>query len=133
MRSKEKREHIRIPLLSESVLFEYESDFWNGGIVDITTKGVFVETKQALKPNTKVFLNFNLPGDLGKLNVEGYVVRSNWTVNRKKGKEKIGIGVEFRNVSEASKKILDAYVVYLRNKQIISVSKRIIEEFFDKK
>jgi hypothetical protein len=40
------------------------------------------------------------------------------------------MGVRFDKLNSGTKKILDAYVVYLRNKQIINVSKRIIEEFF---
>ena len=75
-------------------------------------------------------MNIQLPGDLGVLSLDGEVVRVNWAINRKKNREAMGMGVRFDNLNSGTKKILDAYVVYLRNKQIINVSKRIIEEFF---
>jgi hypothetical protein len=75
-------------------------------------------------------LKLNLPGDLGSLQVTASVVRVKWAATRKAGKDSLGMGVRFEEVSPNIKKILDAFVVYLRNKQIITVSKRIIEEFF---
>jgi|GEM_PF-2392747 len=127
---KDKRSGIRIPLLAEKVSYFTEGEKFEANVGDITNEGIFLKTDQILPPRTELHIQFNLPGDLGNLNIEGTVVRVNWAVNRKKGKESLGFGVRFDNLSSGTRKILDAYVVYLRNKQIISVSKRIIEEFF---
>jgi len=127
---KDKRAGIRVPLLSEKVLFFVSTNQFDADVGDITTDGVFLRTTELLKPQTPVNIQFSLPGDLGLLSVEGKVVRVNWAINRRRGKEHLGLGIRFENLTEGTKKILDAYVVYLRNKQIISVSKRIIEEFF---
>lgn len=127
---KDKRSGIRIPLLSERIQYFIDGKRFEADVGDITNEGIFLKTDQILPPQTEMSIQFNLPGDLGVLNVDGSVVRVNWTINRKKGKDALGFGVRFEGLSSGTKKILDAYVVYLRNKQIISVSKRIIEEFF---
>lgn len=130
MNSKDKRAGIRIPLLSERIGYFWGEEKREADIGDITNEGVFLRTTEILPPKTPLMIHILLPGDLGHLNVEGRVVRVNWTVNRKKNRESMGMGVRFENLNPGTKKILDAYVVYLRNKQIINVSKRIIEEFF---
>ena len=128
--AKDKRTGIRIPLLSERVSFIAEGTRSEADVGDITPDGAFLKTDKVLRPKTPVTLNVQLPGDLGLLSLDGEVVRVNWAVNRKKNKENLGMGIRFDNLNPGTKKILDAYVVYLRNKQIINVSKRIIEEFF---
>jgi len=128
--AKDKRNGIRIPLLAERVAFISNGERFEADVGDITPEGVFLKTNKILPPKTAVTLNIQLPGDLGLLSLEGEVVRVNWAINRKKNRESIGMGVRFDNLNSGTKKILDAYVVYLRNKQIINVSKRIIEEFF---
>jgi Tfp pilus assembly protein PilZ len=130
LKSKDKRAGIRIPLLSERLTILVDGRELEADIGDITNDGLFVKTESLLKPQTKVTLRLNLPGDLGNLQVNAQVVRVNWALNRRKGKENLGMGLRFEEVSPNIKKILEAFVVYLRNKQIITVSKRIIEEFF---
>jgi len=130
LKSKDKRSGIRIPLLSEKVAYFSSGREFAADITDITNEGLFLKTEDLLAPKTAVLLRLNLPGDLGSLQVNAEVVRVKWAVTRKKGQDQLGMGVRFVDVSPNIKKILDAYVVYLRNKQIITVSKRIIEEFF---
>lgn len=127
---KEKRTGIRVPLLSEEIRYHVDGSENLAVVGDITAEGMFLKTSEILPPRKQVQLQIQLPGDLGELKVEGKVVRVNWAVQRKKHKENLGFGVRFENLTDGTKKILDAYVVYLRNKQIISVSKKIIEEFF---
>ena len=130
LKSKDKRAGIRIPLLSERAVWTVNGQEMESDIGDITNEGLFLKTEKLLTPKARVSLKLHLPGDLGALQVNASVVRVNWALSRKKGKETLGMGVRFEDVSPNIKKILDAYVVYLRNKQIITVSKRIIEEFF---
>lgn len=127
---KDKRAGIRIPLLSEKVTYTYNDREYSVDVSDITNEGLFVKQKDLLPPKTFVQIKLHLPGDLGSLQIDARVIRVNWALNRKRAKEHLGMGFRFENVSPNIKKILDAYVVYLRNKQIITVSKRIIEEFF---
>lgn len=127
---KDKRTGIRIPLLAEKVVLISNGERFEADVGDITNDGAFLRTDKIMAPKTAVTLNVQLPGDLGILSLDGEVVRVNWTVNRKKNREHLGMGIKFENLNPGTKKILDAYVVYLRNKQIINVSKRIIEEFF---
>ena len=131
---KDKRNEIRIPLLSEKVVFlDSNKKELVADVSDITAEGLFLRTAELLKPRDTVYLKISLPGDLGQLELVSEVVRINWMKSAKRNKEHLGMGLKFKNITESQKKILDAYVVYLRNKQIISVSKRIIEEFFGPK
>ena len=128
--SKDKRAGIRVPLLSETVTYFYNGESRACAITDITNDGLFLKTQEILKPRSEVTLQLELPGDLGFVQVQAQVIRVNWALNKKKSRETLGMGIRFVNVAPNIQKILEAYVVYLRNKQIISVSKRIIEEFF---
>jgi Tfp pilus assembly protein PilZ len=130
LNKKDKRSGIRVPLLAEKIQYTFYDQSFEADIGDITNEGVFLKTQKLLVPKTPLEIHMSLPGDLGKLVVKGRVVRINWTVNRRKNKDHLGMGVQFEDVNPGAKKILEAYVVYLRNKQIISVSKKIIEEFF---
>lgn len=130
LKSKDKRAGIRIPLLSEKVSYFIEGVEHFADVSDITADGLFLKTDKLVSPRTDTLVQLSLPGDLGNLQINAKVVRVNWMASRRKGKEHLGMGVRFENISPNIKKIIDAYVVYLRNKQIITVSKRIIEEFF---
>ena len=128
--SKDKRAGIRVPLLSETLTYFYNGEARACAVTDITNDGLFLKTEEILKPQSDITLQLELPGDLGFVQVQAKVIRVNWALNKKKSRETLGMGVRFLNVAPNIQKILEAYVVYLRNKQIISVSKRIIEEFF---
>ncbi len=128
--TKDKRTGIRIPLLSESITYFQNGVQKSADIGDMTNEGIFIKTSELLTPKAEVLVQLQLPGDLGTIQVDAQVIRINWAVSKKKNREHIGMGLRFVNVPANIKKILDAYVVYLRNKQIITVSKRIIEEFF---
>lgn len=130
MGKKEKRAGIRIPLLSEKLHYFVDSEMREASVGDITAEGMFLKTEQVLAPKTDLRVQIKLPGDLGDLSLKAKVVRVNWAVSRRKNRDQLGFGVQFEDLNDGTKKILDAYVVYLRNKQIISVSKKIIEEFF---
>jgi Tfp pilus assembly protein PilZ len=131
--SKERRSHIRTALMSHTVIFEYGGESHTGYLFDITKKGTFLDTDISIPPKATVKLILELPGDLGTLPVTANVVRVNWAATKNNPSKKKGVGLEFAYMSEGSTKILEALVTYLRNKTIISVSKRIMEEFYDSK
>lgn len=130
--TKDKRKTIRIPLLAETVFVKDSNEnYVKYDMKDITEVGCFIKGYSNAKAHDKIDIRFVLPNDLGMIIVEGEVVRVNWADIKKKEIVK-GVGIQFTDtISPAYKKILSAYVIYLRNKQIIQVSKRLIEEFFN--
>ena len=132
--SKDKRQFIRVPLLSESAEIFLEGKTQEVySLADLSQKGLFAKSDVIPKLGSSAIVYFTLPGDLGTLPIMGKIARVVWTQTKKDKDKKVkpkGFAVEFDEQAESTKKILDAYIVYLRNKQIISVSKRILEEFF---
>lgn len=128
--NKERRSKIRTELLSETVIIEtLDTQEYYRKVKNISESGIYVENI-VLKPNELINVIFTLPGDLGKLNLKGIVKRSNWAKTKKRSQ---GVGIEFCEMSKGSRQILDAYIKYVKNKQIIAVSRRVIEEFFGKR
>lgn len=128
--TKERRKDIRVDLISESLnLFKSDGTGYHVKIKNISNGGVYLE-EIVLRPNEHCVLSMSLPGDLGKLDLSAKVKRVDWASTKAK---KVGSVLVFYDVSEGNKRILEAYITYLRNKQIITVSKRIIEEFFGKR
>lgn len=131
---KEKRKQIRISFVKPEVV-EITLDYIfikQFKITDMTKDGCFLEDDNLQLELNKVYnMYIKLPGDLGNLQINALVVRCNWTVNKKKNTKK-GYGIKFI-LNKNEDKIMDSYVIFQRNKQIITVSKRIIEEFFGPK
>ena len=128
--SKEKRDYIRIELLSEYC----DIGDRTYRVMNIASGGVFIKVSDLdmlLKPKEFFNATFQLPGDLGFLTIPCTVTRVVWKTS--KLNKDIGFAAKFEEMSKGNQKILDAFLVYLRNKQIISVSKRIIEEFLGPK
>ena len=128
--AEERRNDIRIPILAERIEFVHDGVSFNKNISDISNHGLFVKTDELLPPNAQIHLKIQLPGELGFLHIPSKVVRVNWCSTKTNKNRPMGFGIEFMPTATNLKKILSAYIVYLRNKQIISVSKRILEDFF---
>lgn len=132
LKNKEKRKAIRIALLeTKSWLVSFDR---TEELIDISESGAFIKSDFPPNPDEKHMISsivFNLPGDLGRFNVPCRVVRINWTeVKKGKNKRLKGYAVAWGDMSPSTFKILESYLVYIRNKQIITVSQRIIQEFF---
>ena len=128
--NKERRSQIRIDLISEFCLWSSAnaSIQTEDKITNFSTKGMFIESTTQPKPKEILDIFLTLPGDLGNLSIQGTVVWKRWVVT-KKTKDPLGFAVEFIH-TQSTRPIIEALYTYLRNKQIITVSKRIIEEFF---
>lgn len=121
---KERRKDIRVDLLNEQA--RVNAKLVN--IKNICQSGLFfVDAMEAFRVGDVVYIELDLPGDLGYVQIEAKIVQAKWA---EKDIANRGFGVQFINVAANIHKIIEAYCVYLRNKQIIMVSKRIIEEFF---
>lgn len=125
--NKERRKDMRLVLVYETVnIFDSNGIGYFRKLRDISMGGAYIEDI-ALKPNEYANISIDLPGDLGKFPINFKVKRVDWAKTKKR---KQGIAVEFCDMSESNKNILSSYITYMRNRQIVSVSKRIIEEFF---
>lgn len=123
--SKERRSTIRVPVVDQKIILN-GSQFT---VDNMSRAGLFVlDDALTLKINDPVSIQFALPGDLGNLIVAGKVTHSVWSAS--KASPKLGFGIKFVNLTQQTKNILESYESYVRNKQIINISKRIIEEFF---
>lgn len=131
MNIKERRKSIRVPLISESCAWaDNTGTVTECPMTDINNNGIYLVSSKQPKPGGLIEVRFKLPGDLGIIPVPSKVIWIRWAVT-KDSKFKPGFAVEFQlDAIPNIKKILDSYCIYLRNKQIIQVSKRIIEEFF---
>lgn len=94
-------------------------------LLNISNEGVFIG--HLLKPQDRVLLRFKMPGDLGNLTMPFRVARTVWTANKKA--KVVGSGGTLTFATQAQRKIWESMVVFMRNKQIIEISKRIIAEF----
>lgn len=129
--SKEKRSEFRVNVVNEQVNVEINKELKVIKLKDISKKGAFLEDC-ILKPGETGKLIITLPSNLGTISIPFVVKRTQWA-KVKKLNNKVGVGVEFKEVNPQLTRILESYVVYVRNMQIIKVSRRIIEDFFNPK
>lgn len=129
---KDKRKHWRVALLSEQIRFSTpELGEQTAYMQDISNGGMFIKMKKPLKASQTIYVHFQLPNDkVPLLVVPAKVIRTVWTKSRKRHLNNTGVGIEFQFEGEMQRRVVEAYVTFLRNKQIIAVSKRIIEEYY---
>lgn len=129
---KDKRSEIRIPLISQKVTMNFVGFIYEREVDNICGGGMLVklQDKDILpRPKVRGIAIFKLPGNLGEFHLHGYVLRVDWKPKKDKPKSFV---FRFDAVTSGNQKILSAFMVYLRNKQIIAVSKRIIAGLFGK-
>lgn len=130
---KEKRKNIRVPLLSENCKWKLMDGIntHESRLIDFSSSGAFIQSAQPVPIGAYVDVSLKLPADLGMIHIEAQVKWQRWAIRKKDAsKYDLGYGVQFINVESGPQKIIDSFGTYLRNKQIIAVSKKIIEEFF---
>lgn len=128
--NKDKRKEIRIPLINEFVGVTKEDNLVDQfQLSDISPIGCFIQSNKLKRPGEIIELVFSLPGDLGLFRVKAIVKQVKWAMTKKSNRHK-GYGVEFDfEGKEDNIKIMNSYSSYLRNHQIIKVSKRILETY----
>ena len=100
--------------LQTRVIFEdeYDEDFLYFISSDISTSGIFIQTRLPLKAGTKVFLKFYLYVDDGPINVTGEVTRQ-MTKKRGPGRKKAitpGVGLKFLGLSQKDFKKIETFM-----------------------
>jgi len=132
--TKERRKDIRVPLIQESVSWTRHGNILNlktDKANNMSVNGMFIESNIQPDIGEVIQIFVKLPSDLGALDLNAKVKWRRWT-NSKKNPLPMGFGVNIGYDNPKIEKIMSAYVIYMRNKQIIEVSKRIVEEFFGK-
>lgn len=123
---KERRSAIRINVVSgESWLNDP-----NWSLLDVSNSGAFLQTEDVPTAQTKndiQAVSIKLPNDLGLLILPCEVVRIQWRETKDKKK---GFAVKFNITSPQIETVFSSWLTFLRNHQIMTVSKRIIEDFF---
>ena len=106
----ERRRHARTEL---KIPVDYSSvdAFFSEFSQNINEGGMFIEMEQPAELGTPVQLQFRLPGEESPLRVEGRVA---W-VSEKCEDSSAGVGIEFQNLSEESRRAINRIVRQLRN------------------
>lgn len=132
-KQKERRKDIRVPLINEKCNWKLVDGIegYESKLIDFSASGAFIHSTIPIPIKSEILIHFKLPGDMGFLPIYGKVLWQRWRV-KKTSKLETGIGIKFIDLDDNHKKILDSFATYLRNRQIIAVSARIVEEFFGK-
>jgi hypothetical protein len=99
-------------------------------LIDISNTGAFIGSNETISPSDKqsvTHLEIKLPGELGLFIIPCEVVRIQWIETKTRPK---GYAVKFGSSANDEKKVLEAWISFIRNNQIITVSQRIIDEYF---
>lgn len=127
--TKERRNNMRITLIEEACTWLSNEDCLTSKILNISNDGMFIKSDK-MPEDKDIEIRISLPSDLGVFSVPGRVIRRQWAAVKKRSIE-AGFAVKFEIVQKDHQKIMNSYCIYLRNKQIITVSKKIIEELFN--
>lgn len=127
--SKEKRKDMRIQILNGTVEYYVRGGTYERGrLHDLSAGGAFIGREIPMDPKSEIVLMFRLPSDLGILECPAEVIWVRWG-KTKKSEQPLGFSVKF-HLDKNRQKIMDSFLIYMRNIQIIDVSKRIIEQFY---
>ena len=123
---KERRKSMRVTMINPAAWLI--DPFLN--LIDISNGGAFIATDQPITPKDKdtiTSVDIMLPDNLGPFSIPCEVVRIQWISTKNRSK---GYAVKFIINNENTRKILYALLIYIKNNQIITVSKRLMEEVF---
>ncbi len=90
------RESVR-KLCKLTVDYETQDNSFKDYIQDVSTKGVFIKTSEAMIIGQEVLLSLTLPGENAPMKISGRVVRS----------EEDGYGVKFENLNPEGEDIIE--------------------------
>lgn len=127
---KEKRNDMRLDVISGDVA---KINFDIVSVKNISPTGIYVivDDITKYKVNTYVIVDLFLPEKLhaeyGSIPIKGKITRITWAQLKDK---KLGLAIKFEYTDKNSmKQVVESLIHYIKNKQIVSVSKRILEEY----
>ena len=106
----ERRKSKRVDLLVR-VTYQTVDELFSEFARNINEGGIFIETNTPKEPGSAVTLQFKLPGSDELIEVKGTVVR---TAEGSESNESPGMGIEFGDLSAASRQRIDEIVRRLR-------------------
>ncbi|MBI5892247.1 MAG: TIGR02266 family protein [Deltaproteobacteria bacterium] len=101
----QRRQHIRFPVCI-SVKYSGNSFDYCDYILNISSNGVFIMTDKPMQIGEHIKMQFNIPHNKVLVELTGRVV---W-VNKQNNKHPRGMGIEFIDYPEYSKKMLEEYL-----------------------
>lgn len=110
--STSKNERREAPRANVELVIEYSDleHFCQDYARNISLGGIFVETRNPLSIGSVLEMGFTLPGYSGKIQTRGKVVRSVLPDQAGPAKARPGMAIQFDDLSEESKAIIDALV-----------------------
>ena len=106
---KERRKSQRVDIELEIEYSDLEN-FCQDYARNLSLGGLFVETRQPLKVGSELKLAFRLPGYPNKILSSGRVVRATYPEDTTPTNRRPGMAIQFDDLSEESKAIIDALV-----------------------
>ena len=91
---------------SVAVAFSSAGDLLCGNIMNISCKGVFIETETVLPVDTELALRISFPHDLEIMDIAGRVA---WA-KQASDKSPAGVGIEFVGISFENKRKINSFV-----------------------
>jgi hypothetical protein len=129
---KEKRKNMRLEIISGDVAMV------NMEVVtvkNLSPEGIYVYLDDITKYKVNsycivdLFLPESMKDEYGAIPIKGKIIRVDWRETKDK---KIGMTIKFEYEKERVKSVVESLICYTRNRQIVSVSKRILKEVMGK-
>jgi len=129
---KEKRKNMRLEIISGDVAMV------NMEVVtvkNLSLEGIYVHLDDITKYKVNnycivdLFLPESMKDEYGAIPVKGKIIRFDWRETKDK---KIGMAIKFEYEKERVKSVVESLICYTKNRQIVSVSKKILEKVWEK-
>ena len=129
---KEKRKNMRLEIISGDVAMV------NMEIVtvkNLSPEGIYVYLDDITKYKINnycivdLFLPESMKDEYGAIPIKGKIIRFDWRETKDK---KMGMAIKFEYEKEKVKSVVESLICYTKNRQIVSVSKKILEEVMGK-
>jgi hypothetical protein len=127
--AKERRAFLRVPITSGFIEYYLPGHpYQRSDLINVSIEGCFIARAPTIKPKSEIIVFFRLPGNIGLLELPGEVMWLKWA-KKKDDKTPLGVGVKF-SLTEEKRLIMESFISYMRNMQIIAMSQRIVEAFW---
>jgi len=107
-RTADKRKHKRLPVRIR-IQYRTADQFFQDYIQNLSVGGIFIETKNPLSVGTKLQVQFSLPEMEDMITADGMVVHR-LHVGRSENPPAGGMGIQFAELDEKSKQLLEEYI-----------------------
>jgi uncharacterized protein (TIGR02266 family) len=106
--SRERRRERRVPVQIQ-IQYKTADGFFQDYMRNLSLGGIFIQTAKPLPMNTKLRVEFCLPGMADPITADGIVVHT-LRVGRTKSPSVSGMGIRFSALEPSSKQLLESYL-----------------------